>query len=67
MGVCSAYFLTQSEEFRSGDLNVVVVEEGEIFGGASGKAAGFLARDWHDAATEVSNGSLATITPKRDL
>lgn len=37
MGVCTAYYLTREEAYRDGDLDVILVEEGEIAGGASGK------------------------------
>jgi glycine/D-amino acid oxidase-like deaminating enzyme len=40
IGACTAYFLA-----RRG-VEVVVVERNEIAGSASGKAGGFLARDW---------------------
>ncbi|CAO1614148.1 unnamed protein product [Parajaminaea phylloscopi] len=52
MGVCSAFALTRTEEYLQGQVRVTVVEEGDICGGASGKAAGFLARDWHEPPTE---------------
>lgn len=40
IGACTAYFLT------SLGLEVVVVERAEVAAAASGKAGGFLARDW---------------------
>src|ERR1051326_7829989 len=40
IGVCSAYFLA-----RRG-IGVTVVERAEVASSASGKAGGFLARDW---------------------
>ncbi|CAO1636759.1 unnamed protein product [Sympodiomycopsis kandeliae] len=51
MGVCTAFFLTRSKEFTAGQINVTLIEEGEIAGGASGQAAGFLAKDWHPSST----------------
>lgn len=54
VGVTTAYYLTQDAEVREKDLRVTLIEEGEIAGGASGKAAGFLAKDWFGSATEVS-------------
>ena len=50
MGITTAYYLAKSG--RCSDI--VLLEEGEPAGGASGKAAGFLARDWHGAPTAVS-------------
>lgn len=55
MGVSTAFFLTRSEEFKSGRISVTLIEEGEIAGGASGQAAGFLAKDWHPSSTAVSS------------
>ncbi|GLR86319.1 NAD(P)/FAD-dependent oxidoreductase [Bradyrhizobium iriomotense] len=40
IGACTAYFLSR------GDIDVTVVERSEIAAAASGKAGGFLARDW---------------------
>lgn len=40
IGACTAYFLS-----RRG-IDVVVVERTEVAAAASGKAGGFLARDW---------------------
>lgn len=37
MGVCTAYYLTREEAYRKGGLDVTLVEEGDIAGGASGK------------------------------
>jgi glycine/D-amino acid oxidase-like deaminating enzyme len=37
MGVCTAYYLTHEEAYRNGEIDVMLVEEGEIAGGASGK------------------------------
>lgn len=51
MGVCTAYFLSHSPEYDSGTLSITLVEEGDIAGGASGKAAGFIAKDWHPPST----------------
>lgn len=56
MGITTAYYLMKSG--RCGDITLL--EEGQVAGGASGKAAGFLARDWHGAPTAVS------LSPKSD-
>ena len=40
IGACTAYFL------RRHGVDVIVVERTEIAAAASGKAGGFLARDW---------------------
>lgn len=54
MGVCTAYYLTRQPEFEHGKVTVHLIEENEeIASGASGMAAGFLAKDWHSRATEV--------------
>lgn len=49
MGLCTAYYLAKSGRCHE----IVLIEEGEVAGGASGRAAGFLARDWHGAPTRV--------------
>ncbi|TIA93100.1 hypothetical protein E3P99_00256 [Wallemia hederae] len=46
IGVCTAYYLA-----KEGGFHVTIVENGVIAGGASGKAGGFLAEDWHSSAT----------------
>src|SRR5215475_1178633 len=40
IGACTAYFLSRR------DVEVIVVERTEVAAAASGKAGGFLARDW---------------------
>lgn len=50
MGISIAYYLMRSK--RCGEITLI--EEGEPAGGASGKAAGFLAKNWHGAPTAVS-------------
>lgn len=47
IGVCTAYYLSKED-----GVNVTIVENAEIAGSASGKAGGFLAKDWHASATE---------------
>lgn len=49
MGICTAFYLAKSRECQS----ITIVEEGEPASGASGKAGGFLARDWHGPPTSV--------------
>ena len=49
MGICTAYYLMKSGHCSE----IYLLEEGEVAGGASGKAAGFLARDWHGTPTAV--------------
>lgn len=54
MGVCTAYYLTRQPEFEQGKVTIQLIEENEeIASGASGMAAGFMAKDWHSRATEV--------------
>jgi glycine/D-amino acid oxidase-like deaminating enzyme len=50
MGIMTAYYLMKSGRCS----HITLLEEGDVAGGASGKAAGFLARDWHGAPTAVS-------------
>lgn len=47
VGVCTAYYLSKED-----NVDVTIVENAEIAGAASGKAGGFLAKDWHASATE---------------
>lgn len=47
MGIMTAYYLVKSNRCKK----VFVIEEGELAGGASGKAAGFLAKRWHGGPT----------------
>ncbi|TIA68101.1 hypothetical protein E3P91_04168 [Wallemia ichthyophaga] len=47
IGVCVAYYLSKEE-----GMDVTIVENTEVACGASGKAGGFLAKDWHATATE---------------
>ncbi|UZJ57225.1 hypothetical protein CBS101457_006545 [Exobasidium rhododendri] len=47
MGITTAYYLAMSGRCGA----ITLLEEGQIAGGASGKAAGFLARDWHSTPT----------------
>ncbi|BFZ63832.1 Processing alpha glucosidase I [Saitoella coloradoensis] len=51
MGVCTAFYLSRHPRFKAGMMKVTVIEEGEIAQGASGKAGGFLALDWHGPDT----------------
>lgn len=43
VGACTAYFLSQK---ATQDLSVTVIEKTKVACAASGKAGGFLARDW---------------------
>lgn len=52
MGITTAYFLAKSGRCA----HITILEEGDPAGGASGKAAGFLARDWHGPPTSVGVG-----------
>ena len=47
IGVCTAYFLSKED-----GVDVTIIENTDIACGASGKAGGFLAKDWHGSATE---------------
>lgn len=47
IGVSSAYYLTQSAKYDQETTEIVIVEGSGIASGASGKAGGLLALDWH--------------------
>lgn len=47
IGVSSAYYLTQSAKYDQENTEIVIVEGSGIAAGASGKAGGLLALDWH--------------------
>jgi len=51
IGVCTAYYLSQDDRFKSRSMSVTIVEANDIASGASGKAAGFLALHWHGPRT----------------
>ncbi|TIB38427.1 hypothetical protein E3P86_01634 [Wallemia ichthyophaga] len=40
------------KHYKEDNVDVTIVENAEIAGAASGKAGGFLAKDWHASATE---------------
>ena len=46
VGVSTAFYLSSKLNLDE-DVKIVIVEANEIAGSASGKAGGFLARDWH--------------------
>ncbi|KAI5476784.1 hypothetical protein MNV49_007299 [Pseudohyphozyma bogoriensis] len=50
IGTCSAYYLATSTTLPKGS-KVTIVEGSEIAAGASGKAGGLLALDWHGPST----------------
>jgi glycine/D-amino acid oxidase-like deaminating enzyme len=50
VGVSTAYYLAK---LKSDDIEITIVEANEIAGSASGKAGGFLARDWHGRGAEA--------------
>jgi glycine/D-amino acid oxidase-like deaminating enzyme len=50
IGVATAYYLQQHPNF--GGVRIVIIDSGSVACAASGKAGGFLARDWHGTATE---------------
>lgn len=49
-GISTAYYLTCSPSLPSGS-SITIVEGTDIASAASGKSGGFLAKDWHGAAT----------------
>ncbi|GAA5978648.1 hypothetical protein JCM5350_002466 [Sporobolomyces pararoseus] len=51
IGTCSAYFTALLAKERGLDVAVKLVEGSSIAAGASGKAGGLLAVDWHGPAT----------------
>ncbi|SCV67300.1 BQ2448_5946 [Microbotryum intermedium] len=59
-GVCTAYYLTQLAKERGRNISVTILEGSGIAAGASGKAGGLLALDWHGASTS----SLASLSYK---
>lgn len=50
VGSATAYYLSRDQSIKPDQ--VVLLEAGDISGGASGKAGGFLAKDWHSSASE---------------
>ncbi|KAH8921777.1 FAD dependent oxidoreductase [Atractiella rhizophila] len=69
VGCCTAYFLSQSANLPS-NAKIIVIETGTIAAGASGKSGGFLALDWHSAATaslaKLSFGLHASLANEHD-
>jgi glycine/D-amino acid oxidase-like deaminating enzyme len=47
IGTCTAYFTANLAKERGLDVAVKLVEGSSIAAGASGKAGGLLAVDWH--------------------
>ncbi|SCZ96441.1 BZ3500_MvSof-1268-A1-R1_Chr8-2g10195 [Microbotryum saponariae] len=50
-GVCTAYYLTQLAKKHGRSISVTILEGSGIAAGASGKAGGLLALDWHGPST----------------
>lgn len=46
VGISTAFYLSSKLNLDK-DVEIVIIEANEIAGSASGKAGGFLARDWH--------------------
>ena len=61
IGVATAYYLLQRGD---PDVHVTIIERNAIAGAASGKAGGFLARNWFGAILIVDS---ATHTPRKML
>lgn len=51
IGVSTAYYLSQHPSFDPSKTSITVLENCSVAAGASGKAGGLLALDWHSAAT----------------
>ncbi|KIJ52387.1 hypothetical protein M422DRAFT_26007 [Sphaerobolus stellatus SS14] len=51
MGVSTAFYLSKDEGVKDGSVTVTILEANAIASGASGKAGGFLALDWHGPGT----------------
>lgn len=49
-GVSTAFYLTRHPSLPSGS-SITIIEGTDIAAAASGKSGGFLAKDWHGAAT----------------
>lgn len=49
-GISTAYYLSHSPSLPSGS-SITIIEGTDIAAAASGKSGGFLAKDWHGAAT----------------
>jgi len=49
VGAATAFYLACAHDGGSSKRRVHLVDAGKVAGGASGKAGGFLARDWHGA------------------
>lgn len=47
IGTCSAFFLARLARQRSLNVQITLIEGSDIAAGASGKAGGLLALDWH--------------------
>lgn len=52
MGTSSLYYLANSGKLPSGSRITLIESAAQLAPGASGKSGGFLAEDWHGAATE---------------
>lgn len=51
IGVTAAYYLSQHPAFDPAKTSITLLESCEVAAGASGKAGGLLALDWHGPAT----------------
>ena len=58
IGSCTAYYLTRHPLYKSKVKTCTILEACHVAAGASGKAGGLLAEDWHSSAT----ASLATLS-----
>ncbi|POY72775.1 hypothetical protein BMF94_4184 [Rhodotorula taiwanensis] len=58
IGTCTAFYLQRLAATRGRSVSVSLIEGSQIAAGASGKAGGLLALDWHGPAT----ASLATLS-----
>lgn len=57
IGISAAYYLLVNQHFAPGST-VTLVENVAIASAASGKAGGFISRDWHNSATlNLANSS----------
>lgn len=58
IGVSTAYYISQHPEFDRNQTSITLLDGSEVAAGASGKAGGLLALDWHGPAT----ASLASLS-----
>ncbi|CCG81102.1 UPF0673 membrane protein C1F5.03c [Taphrina deformans PYCC 5710] len=70
IGVSTAYFLSQHPTFDAKSTTITILDGSEVAAGASGKAGGLLALDWHGPPTaslaELSYGLHESLAKQYD-